>query len=79
MEEKVLFDPIRNPKEFLKAPFGRSVREQMRIYLSEIGGNMAGITLLCERYPWLLSKEDLEYLEENWMRVSNLKIRNRHD
>ena len=50
----------------------------MRIHLSEIGGHMAGITLLCEKYPWLLSKEDLDYLEENWFRVSSIEIHNRH-
>lgn len=77
-EDKLFFDPISNPKEFLKSPFGRSVREQVRIHLSEIGGHMAGITMLCEKYPWLLSKEDLEYLEENWFRISNLEIHNRH-
>ncbi len=77
-EDRILFDPIRNPKDFIKAPFGRSVREQMRIYLSEIGGYMAGITILCEKYPWLISKEDMDYLEANWLRVSNIEIHNRH-
>ena len=78
MSERIFIDPIRDPKGFLKAPFGKSVREMMRDHLSEISDHAAAITLLCERYPWLLSKEDLQYLEEIWARMDQIRIHNKN-
>jgi hypothetical protein len=52
----------------------QSAREELRAHISTIAGAMAGITLICERYPWLLSKEDLQYLEDNWARVDRIQI-----
>ena len=51
-----------------------SAREELRAYISTISGAMAGITLICEKYPWLLSKEDVQYLEDNWRRIDSITI-----
>ena len=76
-EQIFYYDPLRDPVNFLKRPFGTSVREQLRQHLSEISGAMAAITLLVERYPWLLSKEDVDYLNDNWQRIDQIYIRKR--
>ena len=52
----------------------KSAREELRAYISTIAGAMAGITIICEKYPWLLSEEDLRYLEENWIRIDGIQI-----
>lgn len=78
-EQEAIFyyDPLRDPVNFIKRPFGTSVREQMRSYLSEISGAMAALTLLYEKYPWLLTKEDYDYLNNNWQRIDQICVRKR--
>lgn len=73
-EDIMYYDPLRDPVNFVKKPLGQGVREQMRAYLSSISGAMAGLTLLYERYPWLLSKEDYQYLEDNWFKVESITV-----
>ena len=72
--DTLFFDPVRETKQFVRKPFGTSIREQMRYHLSIIAGEMCGVMDLHERYPWLLSKEDRAFLEEVWQKVDGIVI-----
>lgn len=77
-DERLLVNPIKDPVEFIRAPFGKSIREHIRGHLCGIADHMAAITLLCEKYPWLLSEEDLQFLEDTWIRVDKIEIHNKN-
>lgn len=70
----LFFDPITETKKFVRKPFGTTIREQMRLHLSTIVGEMCGLMDLHDRYPWLLSDEDRAFLEDVWMKVDRIVI-----
>lgn len=77
-EKRIYVDPIKDPKGFLKAPFGKSIREAIRDNLANAGDNIAAVTLLCDKYPWLLAQEDREFLEEAFWRLQTMRVRNKN-
>lgn len=73
--EVVHYHPINNPVNFMKNPLGTNVRQEMRNHLSMAAEEVCVVLELCRKYPWLLSKEDTDYLEETWMRINRIPIR----
>ena len=74
-EDWLLFDPIKDTKNFVRKPFGTSIRERMKDCLHDISGDMCEILELCLHYPWLLSEDDKAFLEDVWFRVDTIVVR----
>ena len=70
----LFFDPIRETEQFVRKPFGTSVREQMREHLCKAADEMCGVMDLANRYPWLISDEDRSFLEEVYLKVDGITI-----
>ena len=73
--DTLFFDPIKETGQFVRRPFGTSVREQMRVHLSAATGELCGIMDLADAYPWLISEEDRDFLETVWQRIDAIEIR----
>lgn len=74
-EEWLFFDPIKDTGNFVRKPFGTSVRDQVKLHLSNITGDMCAIMELCLHYPWLISDDDRQFLEDVWFRVNRITVR----
>lgn len=53
------YDPYRDPVNFVKKPFGTSAREAIRNHLSSAIESILWVLEIAERYPNLISEEDV--------------------
>lgn len=72
--DRIIADPIKEPVEFLRAPLGRPVSNAVEVYIAEASDCIAMAMTICERYGWILSKEDMGALDSIWIKLSQIQV-----
>ena len=74
-EYMLYYNPIADPVNFLRRPFGTSLRMQITYHLSKAADHIAGALELCRGKEWLLTPEDAKFLDETFWRLNRVHPR----
>ncbi len=73
-ETILYFNPIDDPINFIRRPFGTSIREQIRYHLCRAADHVAYVQELCRGREWILSEEDREFLEKAFWALNGMVL-----